>query len=179
MPRRFRAPIEAVDRADGVTVWELDLPTEHREAVVHLFGELRQLIREGDPDRPPLIRLFPPTYVDDAEKQAEYRRLMHDDLIRSRIAQLDAAEALIGPDGPDELDEAGVVALLQSVNAVRVVLGTILDVTDDPDDEELDDPGAGAESIRDVDDGLDDSPEHQLYGFLSWLLEWTVRSLSG
>ena len=32
------------------------------------------------------------------------------------------------------------------------------------------------ETADDADGGS--TPEHQLYDFLSWLLEWTVRSLS-
>lgn len=163
--RAFLPPIEAVDGADGTTRWEIRLDDEQRAAVVHLFGELRSLLRDGDPDRPPLLRLFPPVYLDDEEKESEYRRLMRDELVTSRLAQLEAAEAFLAPGGPDDLDEAAVISLLQALNAVRVVLGTILDVGDDDGD--------------DLDDGLDDSPEHQLYGFLSWLLEWTVRSLSG
>ncbi len=163
--RAFLPPIEAVDGAEGVTSWEVRLADDQRAAVVHLFGELRSLLRDGDPDRPPLVRLFPPVYVDDEEKESEYRRLMRDELVTSRLVQREAAEAFLAPGGPEELDEGEVVALLQSLNAVRVVLGTILDVGDDEGD--------------DLDDGLDDSPEHQLYGFLSWLLEWTVRSLSG
>ena len=62
------------------------------------------------------------------------------------------------------LDEGQVIALMQSVNAVRVVLGTMLDVGED------DEIGAG-----DVGDELE--AERQLYGFLSWLLDWIVRSL--
>lgn len=162
-PRRFQAPIEAVDDRDGVTHWELHLPTDQREAVLHLFGELRELLTHGDHDREPLVRLFPPSYVDDEEKQAEYRRLMRDDLVASRLTQIELAEELLAVDGPDELSEQQVVALLQSINAVRVVLGTILDVGEDDDDDELEETSA----------------EHQLYAFLSWLLEWTVRSLSG
>ncbi len=165
--RGFQPPIEAVEPRGGGRHWVVRLPDDHRRAVVHLFGELRDLLREGDPDRPPLLRLFPPVYVDDEEKESEYRRLMRDELVASRLAHLDAAEEFLAPGGPDRLDEGQVVALLQSLNAVRVVLGTILDVGDDDDGDEP----------RDVDDDLDDTPEHQLYGFLSWLLEWTVRSL--
>lgn len=162
-PRRFQAPIEAVDGSDGSTHWELNLPPDQRDAVVHLLGELRELLTHGDHDREPLVRLFPPSYVDDEEKQAEYRRLMRDDLVASRLRQIDLAEELLAVDGPDELAEHQVVALLQSINAVRVVLGTILDVGEDDDDDDLEDASA----------------EHQLYAFLSWMLEWTVRSLSG
>lgn len=162
--RRFQPPIERVDERDGTSRWEINLADDQRGAVVHLFDELRSLLRDGDPDRPPLVRLFPPVYPDDEDKEAEYRRLMRDELVTSRVAQLEAAERFLAPGAHDSLDEAEVVSLLQALNAVRVVLGTILDVGDDEGD--------------DVEDGLDDSPEHQLYAFLSWLLEWTVRSLS-
>jgi hypothetical protein len=52
---------------------------------------------------------------------------------------------------------------MQSLNAVRLVLGTMLDITDDETAEQAD---------------MDDSHEFQLYGYLGWLLEWTVQSLS-
>ena len=54
-------------------------------------------------------------------------------------------------------------ALMQSINTIRLVLGTMLGITDD-------------ESADAADTA--DTPEHHLYDFLSWLLEWTVRSLS-
>ncbi len=54
---------------------------------------------------------------------------------------------------------------MQSINSIRLVLGTLLDVSDDPDDEVVSEH--------------DDTAEYQLYGYLSWLLEWTVRAFSG
>ncbi len=61
------------------------------------------------------------------------------------------------------LDEGETIAFMQSINAIRLVLGSMLGITDD-------------ESADAADDA--DTPEHHLYDFLSWLLEWTVRSLS-
>ena len=43
------------------------------------------------------------------------------------------------------------------------MLGTMLGITDDEAADEADEA---------------DTPEHHLYDFLSWLLEWTVRALS-
>ena len=172
----FPAPIEAIDDTTDSRSWVLNLPADQREVVAHLLGELRSLLRDGDPDRPPLIRLFPPVYVDDQEKEAEYRRLMRDDLVTSRLAQIDAADELLGPNGPERFSEADTIALMQSINAVRVVLGTILDVSDDEDvGAEFD-----GESNGDTEEELDeaDSTAAQLYDYLSWLLEWVVRSLS-
>ncbi len=61
------------------------------------------------------------------------------------------------------LDEAGLTALMQSLNALRLVLGTILDVGED----------------HDLDDVAPDDPlvgEHHLYGYLSYLLDAAVRA---
>ena len=69
-----------------------------------------------------------------------------------------------GSDDDATLDEGQVIALMQSVNAVRVVLGTMLDVGED------DEIGTGQV-------GDDFEAERQLYGFLSWMLDWIVRSL--
>ncbi len=166
MPRRFQPPIEAVDQEDGTTSWDLHLPVDHRVVVVQLLGELRALLTDDAPS-PLLTRLFPPVYPDDEDKEAEYQRLMRDDLVTSRVAQLDLVSTLLQPDGPEQLDEAQVVALMQSLNAVRVVLGTMLDVGEDDDEE----PPPDADEQT--------SQAHELYAFLSWLLEWTVRSMSG
>ena len=167
MARRFQPPIEAVDDEDGRPTWELHLPDEHRQVVAQLVGELRALLTDDDARSPLVLRLFPPAYPDDEEKEAEYQRLMREELVTSRVAQLDLAASLIGPDGPDRLSESDVVALMQSVNAIRLVLGTMLDVDEDDDDEPADDVPE------------DEAHARQLYGFLSWLLEWTVRSMSG
>jgi hypothetical protein len=158
--RRFRAPVEPTRH--GIRV---NLDDTERALVVRLAGELRALLvraGEAEPGAPPdplLARLFPPVYPDDEAKEAEYQRLMREELVASRIAQLDTLTEILGPDAPKLLDEPQAMALLQSVNAVRLVLGTMLDVGED------DDPSD------------DDSPEQHLYTFLSWVLDWTVRAL--
>ena len=167
MARRFQPPIEIVDGEGDEPSWELNLPDEHRQVVAQLVGELRNLLTGGDTTSPLVLRLFPTAYPDDDEKEAEYQRLMREELVTSRVAQLDVAASLIGPDGPDRLSESDVVALMQSVNAIRLVLGTMLDVGEDDDDEPDDDTPE------------DEAQARHLYGFLSWLLEWTVRSMSG
>jgi hypothetical protein len=56
-------------------------------------------------------------------------------------------------------------SFVQSINGLRLVLGEMLDVSEnaDPDDIADDDPNAA---------------EHHLYNFLSWLLDWAVQALS-
>jgi hypothetical protein len=157
--RTFTPPVRAVE--DG---FEITLDREERELLVRLLGELSDLLTsDADEHRVLLSRLFPPAYPDDEEKEHEYQRLMREELVASRLAAIGVMlEALRADDG-DVLDEPSTIAFMQSLNAVRLVIGTMLGITDD-------------ESADTADDGA--SAEHQLYTFLSWLLEWTVQALS-
>ena len=77
-----------------------------------------------------LQRLFPPAYLDDPERQGEYHRFMHHELLISKMADLDLVEATLDA---RELDEAGLMAWMRATNTVRLVLGTMLDVQEDTD----------------------------------------------
>jgi hypothetical protein len=156
---RWKPPVER--RRDGT--FRLHLRPPERELVRRLLTELRDVLTTGDPDDPRLRRLFPTAYAQDAELDAEYQRLMREDLVASRLDAIATVDAAL--DAPS-LTEVDVVALMQSVNALRLVLGTMLDV-----DEEHD---TGA---VDPDDPL--LAEHHLYDFLSYLLDATVRALAG
>jgi hypothetical protein len=158
--REFIAPVEATD--DG---WRLNIQVEERDLLIRLLEELKALLtgEETEATTPLLHRLFPPAFLDDPDKEAEYQRLMREDLIASRIAAVDNVTRLLHPDGPDMLTENETMAFMQSINAIRLVLGTMLDITDDETADEADE---------------EDSPEHHLYSYLGWILEWTVRSLS-
>jgi hypothetical protein len=158
-----RPPIERVGAS-----YRINLDEEERELIGRLMGELRQLLAEpaGD-DR--LRRLFPAAYHSDADrdKEDEYQRLMREELLTSRLTGLDTVEAFFDttdPDWDELLTEAQMTAFLQALNGVRLVLGTILDISED----------------HDVDDVDDDDPlvgEFHLYNFLSWVLDWTIRAL--
>lgn len=150
--------------ADGFVI---NLRDDERELIARLIGELRELLLANDPLSEPLLRrLFPPAYhlADDAEADAEYQRLMREELVASRLAAIEEADRLLN--SGKALDDAAMQGLLQSLNAVRLVLGTLLDVG------EMHDPGGVS----------DDDPmigEHHLYQFLSFLLECAVEALSG
>jgi hypothetical protein len=88
---------------------------------------------------------------------------MREELVTSRLSAIESVTGVLQADPGELLDEGQTVAFMQSINAVRLVLGTMLGISDDESADE-------AETA--------DSPEHHLYDFLSWLLEWTVRSLS-
>ncbi|CAN5397596.1 hypothetical protein BH23ACT3_BH23ACT3_21660 [soil metagenome] len=165
----FRAPVKRTRHGFVVR-----LGGTESEVVLRLLGELRELLTAGDPTGgdpaggDPAVaaltnRLFPVANPDDPEMEAEYQRLMRDELVQSRMSSIGIVEEILRSDEP--IDEPKLTAFMQSINAVRLVLGTMLDVSDDPE----------ADEVR---AGLDDSPEHHLYAYLSWLLEHTVHALS-
>lgn len=157
-------PLGAFDNGEGPK-FQLNFEVEERELLVRLLGEIKELLTSEPDERtaPLLHRLFPPAFHDDAEKEAEYQRLMRDDLVASRVAAVDSVTLILQKDGRT-LSEGETMAFMQSLNAIRLVLGTMLDITDDESAEHAD---------------MEDSAEHGLYGYLGWILEWTVQALSG
>lgn len=158
---RFRPPVRA--KADGFVV---DLGADESALVRRLTGELRSLLidpRPDESDQALLARLFPVAHPDDEEMEAEYQRLMRDELVQSKLSAFDIVDETLAGDGL--VDEHQLLAVMQSINSIRLVLGTMLGVTDDPD--------AG-----EVTPGLEDSAEYHLYSYMSWLLEWCVRALT-
>lgn len=143
-------------------MFRLELPPAEREVVRSLLGQLRQLLESGEADER-VRRLFPTAYADDPEKDEEYQRLMREDLVASRVAGLATAEASLEA---SVLSEDELVAWMSSVNGVRLVLGTMLDISEetDLDDVERDDPNLEA---------------YVLYTYLTQLLDEMVQALSG
>jgi hypothetical protein len=159
-----RGPKYVVERTPRGYV--INLQQEELDLVVRLFAELRALVLSDDPQHAPLVRrLFPPAYhlSDDAEAESEYQRLMREELVASRLESITAVEQAMSAGTP--LDDAAMQGFVQSLNAVRLVLGTLLDVSEEHD------PSA----VRDDDPMVG---EHHLYTFLSWLLESAVQAIS-
>jgi hypothetical protein len=147
--------------------YRLRISDDELALIRRLLDELRDLLLSDDDGSGAtsamLTRLFPVVHPDDPELEAEYQRLMRVELVASKLKSIEAVEAVIDGRGAS-IDEAQLTAFMQSINSIRLVLGTLLDVTDDPD----------AEVVSEH----DDTAEYQLYSYLSWLLEWTVRALS-
>ena len=161
MVNPFRAPIKRTRHGFVVRLGDAETGL-----VLRMLGELRELLTSDEPSAIELTkRLFPVAVPGDEEMEAEYQRLMRDELVQSRVASITTVEELLA-DGDTTVDEAGLTAFMRSINAVRLVLGTMLDVSDDPDTDEV------RATLR-------DSPEHHLYAYLSWLLEHTVQALTG
>jgi hypothetical protein len=134
-------------------VYKLRLSPEERDLLRDLPNQLKNLLAETD--EPALKRLFPPAYIDDPEGEAEYRRLVGSDLLQGRQASLDTMAASIDA---TELDEQQITAWLSSLNDLRLVIGTQLDVQED--DEPM------------------DTPIHQVYYYLSMLEEAVISALA-
>jgi hypothetical protein len=151
-----RRPIER--RADGD--YRLRISREERVLLRMLHAELASLL--DDPDDADLRRLFPPGH-EDPEREAEYRGLVHEQLLDGRARALDTLGRTLDRDRltADEAD-----AWLRVLNDLRLVLGTRLDVT---------------EETMLVEPDPNDPDAHQLavYAYLSWLQEHLVAALSG
>ncbi len=135
------------------------LPAEERDLLANLVDQLRELL-ELTTDDPSLRRLFPTAYHDDAERDREYQQLVRDELLERRLAALATVEESATA---TELDEAQLSAWLTALNDLRLVLGTRLDVSEDQEPIDEDDPAAPAMAV---------------YGYLSVLLNDAVDALA-
>ena len=148
-------------RRVGPDEFELRLPDDERSVLRTLPAQLRALLEDPSPgDDPARGRLFPPAYWDDAERDSEYQRLMHGDLVASKLAAAEVVESTVDS---NRLSEEELVAWMGALNDLRLVLGTRLDVTEDPADAPADD--------------APEAPAYALYSYLGWLQEQVVAAL--
>ena len=153
--RRQSGPIESND--DGT--FTLNLGEYEKEVLTSFTDQLKQLIT-GDADDQRVRRLFPVAYAQDEEANDEYQRFMREELVASRIAAIDQVTGFLSRQDP--ITAAELSGLMMTINGLRLVMGTLLDVTDDGAEPEFDDE----------DDPL--AAQWQLYGWLGWFLEWIV-----
>jgi hypothetical protein len=136
------------------------LRQEERSLLASLPDQLGALVAPGRTAA--TTRLFPPAYSSEPEADAEYQRLMGDELVRRRQAAVDTVRTTIGR---DRLSEEELQAWVGVCNDLRLVLGTLLDVSEDRD-------------ILDVDRGSGDMPQRVLYLLLSEIVEEGVHALA-
>jgi hypothetical protein len=135
-----------------------------------LPDQLRTVLAEGD-DEPVNQRLFPPAYLDveDVERDTEYRRLMRDDLVKEKLANLDLITTTLARGSTSvrrwtiELTDEEATAWLGVLNDIRLALGVRLDITEDFD--------------GDVDDTDPRAPALRLLSYLGWLEEQLLEAL--
>jgi uncharacterized protein DUF2017 len=163
MGLRRKGPIERV-RGGG---YRLNLATEERAVLAGMVAQLRDLLLASPAETPQLRRLFPTAYPTDPEADAEYQRLMREELVGSRLAAMQTVSTVLDPEAPGApvVSAEELAALLTSMNSLRLVLGTICDVGEQDELDEI-------------------TPEHpmfaelQAYGYLSYLVDAAVDALS-
>ncbi|MFN8050062.1 MAG: DUF2017 family protein [Acidimicrobiales bacterium] len=141
-------------RRDGT--FTLKWRNSDRELVAAAIVELRALLGTDDPS---IARLFPAAYGGDEERNAGWDALARRELVERRLEALETVESLLSRDRctADELN-----AVMRSINDVRLVLGTRLDV---------DESGVPA-SLDEADRGT-----YAVYEHLGFLLSLAVRAL--
>ena len=147
-------------KADGPDRFVVRLDDVERKVLADVCGQLAAAI-EAEGTNENLRRLFPVAHADDPEREADYRDMVDSDL---RTKRLDDLHAVIDGAAARELDRAGLERWMTAINAIRLVLGTILDVDEgDPGPLDPDDPA---------------TPTAIVYHFLGGLLEEIVVALS-
>ena len=153
--RKRKPPFQLLDNervAVNLADWE-------RSLLASLPAQLRELLTTDDNS---LRRLFPVAYLGDAERNDEYQRLMRDELLASRMTAADILEAQAEK---TEISAEDLAVWMNTANSLRLVIGTQLDVGEEElEIEDEDDPRAAA---------------YQVYGWLGYLVENAVRTLSG
>ncbi len=124
----FRRRIRPARNRQGC---ELHLPPEERQLLASLPSQLQGVLdaTESSRDVPDsLKRLFPPAYVRDDKSQASFREATRSELTASHRAAL---AVLAGTADSGRLDEEQMAAWMTALNDLRLVLGTVLQVTDE------------------------------------------------
>lgn len=160
---KFREPVARDD--EGTYTFSVD--SEDRRVLNDLFGQFKEVLVDGQ-ESDTIRRLFPTAYHEDPEHDEEYQRFMRSELLASHLHSVDHVRALIDASVDStsiHLKQSDLDALMKATNGIRLLLGTLLSVSeDDHDDIDESDPTYG---------------QHQLYAYLGWLLDWMVSAQAG
>ena len=140
-----------------------------REVVVRLMGELRVEVESAKSAThaelaPHMKRLFPTAYHNDERRNDEYRRLTHSDLADTHVSALDDALLLLTPGRVFTRDD--LERFVRAVNAMRLVLGTVLDVSE-----------ADIDDVGEPDGDAPTAVQRDVYNYLGWLLHNSLDQL--
>lgn len=136
-----------------------------------LPDQLRSVLAQREVD-PVLERLFPPAYLEaeDTERDREYHRLVHDDLLNEKLANLDVVTSTLERGSMSlrrwtvDLSEEEALAWLGVLNDLRLALGVRLGIKEDFE--------------GDVDESDPRAPGLHLLSYLGWLEEHLVEALA-
>jgi len=121
--------------------------------------ELREVLLVNEPEL--TRRLYPTAYPDDEKLNEEYEDMVHDQLLMQRLDSIDELQATVN-DEVITLDTAD--AWMSTINQVRLVLGTRLDV--------------GEDDSSQIDETDPDAQGKVIYQVLSHILEELTRARS-
>lgn len=144
--------------------FSLHFGTQERRLIITLLEQLRDLLTSGQ-GAEITRRLHPPAYhlVDDSEAEAEYQRLMNEELVASRLGAIQVVIDALNQPSDWRCTDDTIIHLMTSVNSVRLVLGTMLDVGED--DEEYDEEHP-------------DADRYDLYELLGYFVAVAVKALT-
>lgn len=134
--------------ADGI---EVELTSEERLFLGDVLPLLAGIGAQGDD--PAADRLNVPVYLDDADANEEWWRLMGQDLEASRRSDRAVFKKIVESEGPVVVDDEEADAMLRVLNEARLVLGARF----------------GVEVEADHDDLPEDS--RQVMDYLGWIQE--------
>lgn len=137
--------------------FDVRLPPEEREVLRQVLPQLRAALHGDASADPAFKRLFPVAYAQDPEHEAEYQALVGNELLATRVQQVDTVLETLDA---ERLSEEQLFAWMGAVNDLRLVLGTRLDVSE--------------ETELAVDASHPEAAAYALYGYLGWLLELLV-----
>lgn len=117
-----------------------------RALLNHVSEELREVLLVNDPEA--TRRLYPTAYPDDDKLNEDYEEMVHDQLLMQRLDGIDELQATVN-DEVITIETAD--AWMNTINQIRLVLGTRLDVGEDDDQRiDEDDPNAQGQVIYQV-----------------------------
>jgi len=137
--------------------YSVNLSEGERQLIQNLVLDLRELLTT---DSPMLQRLFPPPYGENEERNQGYSALAGSELVERKFSSLDCVTNSISA---EDLSEEEVESWMRSINDIRLVLGTVLNLSEDQ----------AFDASDEATQGLYDT-----YEYLGMLLERIVRSLS-
>ena len=163
--------------------WVVLILAQDFPALIDLPGRMRKLLESTEFSDKVVTRLFPQAYPKDPEAEAEYQRLLRNDLLKRKLDVLETVERSMAemachtiPSGAKfyelRLSDTDLSAWLGFLHDMRLTIGTALDITDeswesalDPDAQNFDEvlllnqlsyfEEALIEALRDA-EGLDD-----------------------
>jgi hypothetical protein len=114
---------------------DVELPPDLRELLASLARQLTELVNDpeaaGDPG---MARLFPPASIDDPLEALGFEQLMGQAL---RAGKLEAAAVLRATADATHLSGEETLAWMRSLNDIRLVIGSRLDIQEDADVEAM------------------------------------------